>query len=178
MNNCQLKNGQTLVFREANKQDASIIIDYLNKVGTETDNLTFGEGGFGISADREASFIESISKSDNQLMLCAFIEGKLVGQLGFTGGSRPRIKHVGEFGVTVLKDYWNQGIGTAALEQLIKWAKASNVVRKINMRVRSDNYGAIHVYEKLRFHHDGLITRDFYIGGKFYDSIHMGLEID
>src|ERR1700730_1357517 len=110
MKNYQLRSGQTLLIREAEKEDASIIIDHLNMVGTETDNLTFGEGGLGISEDKEAVFIDAISKSDNQLMICAFIDSKLVGHLGFTGGSRARIRHTGEFGITVLKEYWGKGV--------------------------------------------------------------------
>ncbi|MBE3102392.1 MAG: N-acetyltransferase, partial [Firmicutes bacterium] len=85
MKYCQLRSGQTLVIRETEKEDSSIIIDYINKVGKETDNLTFGEGGVGISEDKETALIEAISKSDNQLMLCAFIDGNLVGHIRFTG---------------------------------------------------------------------------------------------
>jgi RimJ/RimL family protein N-acetyltransferase len=80
--------------------------------------------------------------------------------------------------ITSLKDYWDQGIGSVMVEQLAKWAKASNVVRKINLRVRSDNYRVIHVYEKLGFQHEGLTTRDFYKDGEFYDSNRMGMNID
>ncbi len=151
MTNCQLRNGQILVIREAEKEDASRIIDYINKVGKETDLLTFGEGGFGITVDKEAEFIEGISKSDNQLMICAFIEDELVGQLVFTGGSRPRIKHAGEFGITVLKEHWGKGVGSELISYLIRWAKETKIVRKINLRVRSDNQNAISLYRKLGF---------------------------
>ncbi len=178
MKYCQLRSGQTLVIREAEKEDASRIIDYINTVGKETDNLTFGEGGFGITVDKEGEFIEGISKSDNQLMICAFKEDTLVGQLVFTGGSRPRIKHAGEFGVTVLKEYWGKGVGSELISYLMGWAKETQIVRKINLRVRSDNHSAISLYKKFGFVSDGTITREFVINGKFYDSIHMGMEID
>ena len=156
----------------------SIILEYINKVGAETDNLTFGEGGFGITEEKEVAFIEAISKSENQLMLCAFLDGTLVGQLGFTGGSRPRIRHSGEFGITVLKEHWGKGVGSELINHLNAWAKETQIIKKINLRVRSDNQSAIGLYRKFGFVSEGTISREFFINGKFYDSIHMGMEID
>lgn len=178
MKQCLLRNGQALTIREAEAEDASIILDYINKVGAETDNLTFGEGGFGITEDKEVAFIQAISESENQLMLCAFIDGTLVGQLAFTGGTRPRIRHVGEFGITVLKEHWGKGVGSELINYLIAWAKETQIIKKINLRVRSDNQSAIGLYRKFGFVSAGTISREFFINGKFYDSIHMGMEID
>jgi Acetyltransferases, including N-acetylases of ribosomal proteins len=178
MNYYQLRSGQILTIREAETEDTPIILDYLNKVCSETDNLTFGEGEFGISKDKEETIIDSIKKSDNQLMFCAFLDGKLVGHLVFRGGLRRRIRHSGEFGITVLKEHWGTGVGSKLINCLITWAKESQIIRKINLRVRSDNHNAINLYRKLGFITEGIITREFFISGEFFDSIHMGLEID
>lgn len=112
------------------------------------------------------------------MFIVAEIEGKIVGNLSFSGGPRQRIAHAGELGVCVLKEYWGQGIGTKLIEYLIDWCKESGIIRKINLRVRSDNYSAIHIYKKLGFNEEGLITRDFFINERFYDSISMGFIID
>lgn len=56
-------------------------------------------------------------------MILAFIEEQLVGQLVFTGGARPRVKHAGEFGITVLKEHWGKRVGSELISYLIKWAK-------------------------------------------------------
>jgi len=173
-----LKDLGEINIREAVKEDAPNVVDYLAKIGGETNFLTFGPGELITSVRDEEASIEEKRTTVNKTIIVAVVSGKIIGILSFTGGARPRVHHIGELGVTVLKDYWNQGIGTAMIEQLIKWAKASNVVRKINLRVRSDNDRAIHVYKKLGFHHEGVTTRDFYIDGEFYDSVGMGLEID
>ncbi|WP_407310140.1 GNAT family N-acetyltransferase [Desulfosporosinus sp. SB140] len=178
MNYQLLRNGQMLTIREAKHEDASMFLDYISKVGAETDNLTFGEGEFGISEEEEANFIKSLAKSDNQLMVCAFLDGKLVGQLVFRGGLRQRVRHTGEFGITVLKEHWHKGVGSELINYLITWARKSIIIRKINLRVRSDNHNAINLYKKYGFISEGAITREFFINGKFFDSIHMGLEID
>ena len=61
---------------------------------------------------------------------------------------------------------------------MIDWGIESNVVKKINLRVREDNYVAIGLYKKLGFKNEGIITRDFYIDGEYYNSISMGLELE
>ncbi len=178
MKQVQLKGGLTLILRAADKDDAALVVDYLNKVGRESDNLTFGPDGYGAPPAKEAALIEAISKSDNQLMLCALLNGQLVGHLEFTGGWRPRTRHAGEFGITVLKEYWGKGIGSELLRCMITWARETGVIRKINLKVRSDNRRAIRLYEKFGFTAVGTITREFFMDGEFYDCLQMGMEID
>jgi len=173
-----LKNGQIAQLREAVKGDAAELVSYLHAIGGESDFLSFGPGELSISISDEAAMLEDSRKAKNKIMILALVKNKVVGCLHFEGGSRIRIQHTGEFGVSVLKDHWDLGIGTAMVRELIQWAKASGVIRKLNLRVRSDNDRAVSVYEKLGFIHEGLITREFFISGQFYDFIHMGLYID
>lgn len=178
MKQFKLKNGDTVKIRKANKSDAKAILKYIDTISRESDFLTFGQGEFDKTIEQEECFIDNISKQNNALFIIAEIKGKIVGNLNFSGGARPRIVHTGEFGVSVLKDYWGQGIGSELIKCLIEWCKQSRIIRKINLRVRSDNYSAIHIYKKLRFNEEGVITRDFFIQNRFYDSIFMGLIID
>lgn len=164
--------------RIVKKSDSKELVEYTNKVSGESNFLTFGEGEFNTTIEEEDSFIDSILKQGNALFIIAEVEGKIVGTLNFGGGRRLRTAHAGEFGVSVLKEYWGQGIGTELIKYLIDWCKKSGVIRKVNLRVRSDNNSAIHVYKKLGFNDEGVITRDFLINDKFYDSIFMGLIID
>ena len=173
-----LKNGDSITIREATKKDAQAMIDYIHTISGETDFLTFGEGEFDMSLEQEESFIDSLKTRDNALFIIAEIGGKIVGNLSFAGGPRPRIAHTGELGVSVLKKYWGQGIGTELMNYLIDWCKESNIIRKLNLKVRSDNHVAIHIYKKLGFSEEGIITREFYVNKRFYDSVVMGLWID
>lgn len=175
---CRLKNGQTLTIRPARKEDAAAVIDYLSIIGGESDYLTFGQGGFGATTEREEAFIEDMARSDNQLMLGAWLGGELAGHLGFNAGQRERTRHMGEVGVTVRKKYWSLGIGSELLKYLLAWARESRVIRKINLRVRSDNRRAIALYQRLGFVEEGLITREFMIDRIFYDCIQMGIKVD
>lgn len=173
----QLTNGQVLLIREAVREDATRIIQYLEKIPYDTEFLTFGPGELTVSVDEEEKIIEESLKARNKVTLVAEVENEIVGCLNFRGGPRPRNEHAGEFGVSVLKDYWGQGIGKAMIEEMIEWAKVSKVVRKINLLVRSDNRRAIHIYERLGFMPEGVISRGVFMSGQFYDYIHMGYLI-
>ena len=173
-----LKNNFTLTLRHAEPDDAAQLINYLNQVSGESENITFGPGEFGMSAEEERSFLQQNAQQPTSLYLIAEIEGEIVGTLTFSTGKRLRVRHVGEFGTTVLRKYWNNGIGGHMLAYLIEWAKQTDIVRKINLRVRVDNLPAIHLYEKYGFIHEGCITREFYLHGQFVDAYIMGLQID
>ncbi|MDA8441757.1 MAG: GNAT family protein [Peptococcaceae bacterium] len=178
MKSIHLKNGQMVLLREVVKDDAPELIAYLHKIGGETDFLTFGPGELSVNISDEEAFLEESRNVQNGLIILALVGNEVIGCLQFTGGARSRTRHAGEFGVSVLKNYWNQGIGTAMLYELLEWAKASTIIRKLNLRVRSDNISAVRLYNKFGFVQEGLISREFFISGTFYDSIHMGLNLD
>lgn len=171
-------NNEKVIFRKANKSDAKLLIEYLNVIGGESDFLTFGIGQFGRSVEEEEEFIENVVRKENALFIIAEVNGKVVGNLNFSGGPRQRTAHVGEFGVSVLREYWGKGIGEELIKYLINWSKNSGVIRKINLRVRNDNTRGIRLYKKLGFMEEGIVKRDFLINGGFYDSLLMGLLID
>lgn len=172
-----LKNGKILTIREANKSDAGKIITYINTIAGESDFLTFGIGEFHMTVEMEEEMIDKISKQRNALFIVAEVEGEIVGNLSFSGGARPRVEHTGEFGVSVLKEYWGMGIGKNLVECLIQWSKETSIIRKINLRVREDHIRGINLYQWLGFVVEGRKTREFYVDGKFYDAILMGLQI-
>ncbi len=93
----------------------------------------------------------------------AEVNGRIVVGLGSNGSEPVRIRHIGEFGVTVSKDSWGVGIGTELIGALIDWAKNTGLIRKINLRVHQDNVRAI--------------SREYYYDGEFYDNEFMGLAI-
>ncbi len=173
-----LKNNQVLVLREAEPRDAEKMLAYIEQIASESDNITRGPGEFTMTVEQEREFLQASAASFTSLFLVAEIGGEIAGNLGFRGGDRPRLRHAGEFGISVLKKYWNLGIGGHLLAYLINWARTTGVIRKIDLLVRTDNLPAIHLYEKWGFVHEGCITRHMYMRGEFVDCYAMGLAID
>lgn len=173
-----IKNGDRLVIRGARPTDAAAMISFVNMVAGESDNMTFGEGEFNISVEEEIKMIGEMLNSNNQLFLIAEIDGRIVGNLIFRAGKRPRIAHSGEFGISVLKEYWGLGIGRLLMEYLLDWAREGGIIRKINLRVRSDNKRGIVLYKSMGFQEEGLLRSEMIINGKFYDFLAMGIIIN
>lgn len=171
-------NGEKLIIRRSKPSDAEALINYINTVAGESDFLSFGIGEFDMNAQQEEVFIENILKKDNAISVVAELGDKIVANLNFSGGSRKRLAHVGEFGISVLKEYWGYGIGEELIKYLIDWSKSSCIIRKINLKTRTDNFKAIKLYKKLGFEEEGMLKRDILINGTFYDTLCMGMMID
>jgi len=174
----KLKSGQTCIFRQPQKDDAQKILDYMNIAIAETDFLSFGKGELTWTLEEEQKLLKEHQDDKNKIIIIAEISGEMVGITSITGGKPPRIRHMGELGITILKKYWSLGIGHVFMENLIEWANNSGVIRKIFLKVRIDNKRAIKLYKKFGFIREGKISRQFLINKKFYDAYLMGLEID
>lgn len=172
-----LSNGKKVIIRKAKKEDAEELIKFINVISYESDFLTFEPGELKLTKELEESIIEEYYNSDNKLFLVAEIEGEIIGNLSFKGGSRQRLKHTGEFGISVKKEYWNMGIASQLIKELIEWVKASKIIKKINLKVREDNECAINLYRKFGFIEEGKVSKEFYVNGIYYSTILMGLEI-
>ena len=135
--------------KKAAPSDAAMLLEYLKQVGGETDNLTFGLEGMPFSVEAEAEFISSMENSIDNIMLLAKCDDKIIGCASLNRLPR-RMKHRGDFAISVAKEYWNRGIGSLLLEQIIAFAK-ENSFGVIDLQVRSDNKSAIHLYEKYGF---------------------------
>jgi RimJ/RimL family protein N-acetyltransferase len=173
----RLRDGSTLLARRAVPADAAALLDYLETVGGESDFLSFGAGEFGMSQAEEEAFLKKVAADAGELYVVGIVDGLIVTSLTFSAGRRPRVRHRGEFGLSVRKSHWDLGIASLMLDHLIEWARRGKVVTKINLRVRADNERAIRLYERKGFVREGTITRESFLGGVYFSDHHMGLEL-
>ena len=139
----------SIIIQRAAREDAAAILEYLKKIGGETDNLSFGAEGLSFSVEQEEGYLAQIENSRDDIMLIAKDADKIVGSVSLARLPR-RMNHRGDLSVSVLKDYWNKGIGGRLLAEIIDFAR-KNSFEIIDLQVRSDNSAAIHLYEKYGF---------------------------
>ena len=165
----------SITIKKASPTDAALILEYLKQVGGETDNLTFGSEGMPFSVEAEEAFLSGIEDSCDDIMLIAKDNEKVVGCASLSRLPR-RMKHRGDFAVSVAKEYWNQGIGSMLLGKILDFAK-ENAFDIIDLQVRSDNLKAIHLYEKYGFQKMGVHPAFFKINGEYISFDYMYLKI-
>ena len=164
---------QHLIVRYAEASDAALLLDYIEQVSGETAFLSFGPGEFEMTAETEAAYLDSCRSAENCLYLLAFVDQTLAGTLNCSSRNRKRLIHVAEFGITVRRAFWGQGIGDALMDALFDWAQATGIIKKINLKVRADNQPAIKLYEKKGFEVEGVLKKENYIDGVYHDLLHM-----
>ncbi len=161
--------------RETMPEDAEKLIAYLKKVGAETDNLTFGKEGLSVTVEQEKAYLTQVHEEQRSVHYSVWKEGELIADGSLSGLPR-RMSHYAELGLSVIKAQWNQGIGGRLLDELIAYARQASI-EIIRLEVRSDNAGAIHLYEKYGFKRVGMIPGYFKINDTYVDFVMMCLDL-
>ena len=174
----RLKNGLIATIRVAEPTDATAMIAYMLQVSNETPFLSFGPNEFNRTIDEEIEIIEHHKREPNHLFLLVMLNNEIIGMLNVHASHKLRLKHIGEFGVTVKKKYWGIGIGRHLLDVMLHWANQTELIRKINLKVTAHNKRAIELYQKVGFEVEGVLKRDICIDGVFLNTYAMGLCID
>lgn len=157
-------------------KDAKEIIEYCKQVGSETDNLSFGSEGLGISVSEEKRIILNFLQDKKSMMFVARHNGKIVGLASYRSMPR-RFSHRADIGISILKDYWGNKIATRLIETMLDFAQ--NVARSkvISLEVATDNIRAIRLYEKFGFEKIGLFKKYFKVGDEFLNAYIMTLYL-
>ena len=88
-----------------------------------------------------------------------------------------RMRHRGEFGISLKKAWWGCGAATALGEAILAFAR-ENGFEQINLEVRSNNARAIRLYEKFVFRKLCTFPAFFKIHGQNVDFDFMNLTLD
>ena len=104
-----------------------------------------------ITLEEEKDFIKDIASRDNEIMIAAFINNELAGNAALTCMSNNlKLKHRAVFGISIKEKYWNNGIGSTLIKEIIKEAKKMGY-EQIELGVFSDNEKARRLYERSGF---------------------------
>lgn len=165
-----------ITYRTAVPSDAAQILEYLKQVGGETDNLTFGANGIPYTVEQEAALLERIAGDPLNSFFLALDGEKIVGNACVNGFGNPRFRHRVTLAITVLRDYWGQGIGTGLMERMLSFAREIGA-ELASLEVRSDNERAKALYRKFGFQSFGSFPKYFKLNGQYFDVDCMTLEL-
>jgi RimJ/RimL family protein N-acetyltransferase len=173
---CTLKNGKSVVVRQATSDDAPAYLEYIG--------LIFQDDRFFLTTYEESKEFRTLEKTQERItkfqdpsqgiLLLAWDGNTVIAMTDIIRGEKLRIRHVGEIGVSILPDYRNLGLGTALMRTWIDWAKSDAGLEKLMLSVYENNSIARRLYEKLGFVEEGRRRRHYkFADNQYIDSIQM-----
>lgn len=150
-----LKNGAIGVIRQAQKSDLDEYVEVSRRCCMETRFLSRCPEDVPPSPESLLEFIEEVENSEKETLLVALYDGHIVGFGDITAClNRQKMKHKCDLNISILKDYWQLGIGKTMMRALIEFAREAGY-EQINLNVAGDNERAIGLYEHLGFQKTG-----------------------
>ena len=112
----ELKDGRKCVIRNACATDAAQMINYLKVSAAETEFILRYPDEVQYTEESEAEILEKNKANPQAFMAVAEVDGVIAGNCAINPcGAKRKLRHRCEFGIALMKEYWNLGIGTALI---------------------------------------------------------------
>lgn len=162
------KKGHYALIRVVKRSDLAALFEFANDLVRE-DTFVMLSGAPLTYSEEQKYLSESLRKikTGKKIQIIAEIEGKLAGSAEVRLGDR-RKSHVGEVGISISKDFREEGIGEYCMHTLIDCATKAGL-KLLFLHTFENNARALHLYEKVGFKKAGIVPgmyqyRNLYIG--------------
>ena len=175
----RLANNMLCIIRNATIDDAMGVLENTKIIREETDFLLSYPDEINFSVEEEEELLEDKENSPCEIQICALVDDRIVGLAGISAvGLKEKVKHRAELGISIEKEYYGLGIGTALTKACIDCAKTVGY-RQLELEVVAENKNAITLYKKFGFKESGRNPRGFYSRYTgWQELISMLLELD
>ena len=152
-----LKDGRRAVLRSPREEDIQGMLDYLRVSAGETEFIIrYPEESEQYTAEAEKELFERLDASDSDAMLVCLVGGKVAGNCHVMWKKSIKTRHRAAVAVALLKEYWNQGIGTRMFREMIRIAEANENILQKELDFVEGNTRARALYEKMGFRITGV----------------------
>jgi RimJ/RimL family protein N-acetyltransferase len=162
--------------RRAQAGDATALVRLAEAVGAEPEGWLISESGWR-SVGAERRYLRAVRRHPDAAIFVAEAEAGVVGRLSVARDPHPASRHVADLGLMVAAPHRGRGIGTALLEEAVRWARGAGV-RKLELHVFPHNEPAIRLYERFGFVREGFRRGHYRRGRQYVDAILMAYTVD
>lgn len=156
-----LKNGKEAWLRNGDATDGRAVYELFNLAHGETDYLLSYPDENSFDLEQESRFLEEKTNSQNEIEIIAIVDDKIVGSAGIESiGTKYKVRHRAEFGISVLQEYWGLGLGKALTKACIECARDAGYAQ-LELNVVADNERAVKLYQSFGFEEFGRNPRGF-----------------
>ena len=157
----RLANNMLCIIRNATMDDAKSVLENTKIIREETDFLLSYPDEINFSIEEKEEFLKNKENSSCEIQICSVVNDRIVGLAGISAvGSKDKVKHRAEFGISIEKAYYGKGIGTALTQACIECAKTAGY-KQLELEVVAENTNAIALYKKFGFKEIGRNPRGF-----------------
>ena len=129
---------------------------------------------FSSSYEEEKKLLDSEWKRRTRNTLFALSDDKPIGMIAYVFNKKSKIRHIANiFGFYVKESYRNQGVGRKLIESALSSIMRNEYIIKIDLTVNPKQTSAVRLYKKFGFRVVGVMKRDLFVNGKFYDGLIM-----
>lgn len=173
-----LKNSKNCLLRNGIDSDGQAVLENFNLTHAQTDYLLSYPDENSFDVTQESQYLKERSMSENEIEIIAIIDNVVAGTAGVEAvGTKYKICHRAELGISVAKEYWKLGIGRALLNACIECARDAGYIQ-LELSVVSENVRAISMYEKAGFIEFGRNPKGFNSRKTgFQEIVSMRLEL-
>jgi RimJ/RimL family protein N-acetyltransferase len=165
--------GPRLYFRPLEREDAPVLARYVNDPAVRRTLSMYRPH----SVAQEQSFVESLSKSEHQVVMGISRHespDELIGVTGLHGldfrGRRA------EFGIFIgLSELWGKGYGTEAARMMLDYGFGTLNLNRVWLQVYGHHTAAVRAYEKAGFKREGVQREQHFTDGRYVDGVLMGI---
>jgi len=175
------KSGKNIVFRYINEDDAEELCRYINELSKEDTFIRFS--GEKISLGEEKKYIEEeiekFLRGDSTPIIVVH-DGKVIGHSSVERNfiDKKRGLHIGDFGLSVAREYRGDWIGQKLMETVIAQAKIQmHNLKIIRLNVYGSNSTAQNLYKKMGFQEFGRLPKGVLYKKEYLDLIEMYLAL-
>jgi RimJ/RimL family protein N-acetyltransferase len=162
--------------RCAEPGDAQALVALAREVGAEPQGWLITSNSWRSVAD-ERRYLKAIRRHIGAAVYVAETErGEIAARLSVARDPHPASRHVADLGLMVAAGHRRKGIGTALLEQAVRWAKETDV-SKLELHVFPHNAPAIALYETFGFVREGYRRGHYRRGDELVDAVLMAYSV-
>ena len=173
-----LKNGKEALLRNGEGADGAAVYEIFNLAHAETDYLLSYPDENSFDPEEEAKYLDEKTNSPNEIEVIAIIDGKIAGTAGIEAvGTKYKVKHRADFGISILKEYWGLGLGKALTKACIQCARDAGY-EQLELNAVNENERALSLYRSLGFVEFGRNPKGFKSRTSGYQElVYMLLEL-
>ncbi len=167
--------GKTIRLRSWREDDLEKLTDMRNDIATQSQLLSRVRGS---NCEQTRKWLVNRCTSPDSILLI-ITDKKEDGVLGYIQflEIEPVDRHA-KMGICLSLEFQGKGIGREVIKLALEYLHTSFAVRKVFLKVRSDNERAIGCYESLGFTKCGVLHKHYYADNRWYDIAMMELFLN